>query len=194
MRLSSIFSAALFAVAQATPIANSNVERAAKSPAFFLAGDSTTAVGSGWGDGFLTTLANGSVGKNLAKSGATTASFVSDGVWANVLAAVKASESTYTPYVTIQVCQYGLYFFFTFNLTMSSSATTTRSQLALINSRSTCLSWSQTSSVLGEHRFLSPPLHAETGTIRPTPFSTPSSLKWMLLEKLLRQITSDGLI
>lgn len=129
MRFSSIFSVALFAVAQATPITDSNVERAAKPPAFLLAGDSTTAVNSCWGDGLLATLTNGSVGKNLAKSGATTASFVSDGVWANVLAAVKTSETTYTPYVT--------------------------------------------SSAQGEHRFLSPPLHAEPGTIRLIAFSTP---------------------
>jgi hypothetical protein len=57
----------------------------------------------GWGDGFLATLVNGSIGTNFAHSGATTASFVAGGYWAKVLDAVKKSKSTYHPYVTIQV-------------------------------------------------------------------------------------------
>ncbi|KAL1595555.1 hypothetical protein SLS59_008192 [Nothophoma quercina] len=79
----------------------------AKPPAFFLAGDSTTAVqsagGGGWGDGFLnTTLKNGATGKNFGHNGATTVSFRSGGDWAIVLSAAKTAASKYTPYVTIQ--------------------------------------------------------------------------------------------
>ncbi|KAF3047510.1 hypothetical protein E8E12_009614 [Didymella heteroderae] len=79
----------------------------AKPPAFFLAGDSTTAVqsagGGGWGDGFLnTTLKHGATGKNFGHNGATTVSFRAGGDWANVLSAVKSVASKYSPYVTIQ--------------------------------------------------------------------------------------------
>ncbi|KAH6637591.1 SGNH hydrolase-type esterase domain-containing protein [Boeremia exigua] len=78
-----------------------------KSPAFFLAGDSTTAVqsagGGGWGDGFLnTTLKKGATGKNFGHNGATTVSFRNGGDWDNVLAAAKSSLEKYSPYVTIQ--------------------------------------------------------------------------------------------
>lgn len=76
-------------------------------PAFFLAGDSTTAVqaasGGGWGNGFLTTLHNGSVGVNYGHNGATTVSFVNGGDWAKVLAGVTKYKGLYTPFVTIQV-------------------------------------------------------------------------------------------
>ncbi|KAL2126920.1 hypothetical protein VTI74DRAFT_11611 [Chaetomium olivicolor] len=51
------------------------VDRKARPPAFFLAGDSTTAVSGGWGDGFLATLRNGAIGQNKGHTGATTASF-----------------------------------------------------------------------------------------------------------------------
>ncbi|KAJ4344108.1 hypothetical protein N0V95_006352 [Ascochyta clinopodiicola] len=85
------------AIAAATP----------KPPAFFLAGDSTTAVqsanGGGWGAGFLnTTIKNGATGKNFGHNGATTVSFRAGGDWANVLAAAKAATVKYAPYVTIQ--------------------------------------------------------------------------------------------
>ncbi|KFY89760.1 hypothetical protein V500_05508 [Pseudogymnoascus sp. VKM F-4518 (FW-2643)] len=76
--------------------------RADKPAAFFLAGDSTTAVGGGWGDGFLTTLQNGAIGTNFGDSGATTASFVAEGYWAKVIATVNDNKASYTPYVTIQ--------------------------------------------------------------------------------------------
>ncbi|KAL9113158.1 MAG: hypothetical protein Q9227_002770 [Pyrenula ochraceoflavens] len=57
----------------------------------------------GWGDGFLnTTLVNGATGKNFGHNGATTVSFVAGGDWANVLAAVNASQQAYQPFVTIQ--------------------------------------------------------------------------------------------
>lgn len=76
--------------------------------AFFLAGDSTTAIqssgGGGWGDGFLTTLHRGTFGINYGHDGATTASFVSGGDWATVLASVSEYKDSYSPFVTIQVC------------------------------------------------------------------------------------------
>lgn len=75
-------------------------------PAFFLAGDSTTAVqsadGGGWGVGFLATLTKGSWGIDLGHNGATTVSFVEDGYWANVIDAVKSNATTYQPIVSIQ--------------------------------------------------------------------------------------------
>jgi hypothetical protein len=95
-------------------VSASPVERATKPPVFLLAGDSTTATpsgsGGGWGDGFLGTLANGAIGTNYGHNGATTASFVSGGDWATVLAAVKSKKTSYTPYVTIQVCVSALSF------------------------------------------------------------------------------------
>lgn len=82
--------------------------RADKPAAFYLAGDSTTAVqstnGGGWGNGFLnTTLKNGAIGKNYGHNGATTVSFREGGDWATVLGAVEDAKADYTPYVTIQV-------------------------------------------------------------------------------------------
>jgi hypothetical protein len=79
--------------------------------AFFLAGDSTTARqstgGGGWGNGFLTTLKNGSFGMNYGHNGATTVSFRSGGDWAKVLAKVNQSLTLdYKPFVTIQVCEW----------------------------------------------------------------------------------------
>lgn len=77
--------------------------------AFFLAGDSTTAVinaaktGGGWGDGFLTTLKNEAIGFNFGHNGATTVSFRNGGDWANVLAGVAANKTKYQAFVTIQV-------------------------------------------------------------------------------------------
>lgn len=88
----------------------SPVERATKPPIFFLAGDSTTAPpsgsGGGWGDGFLGTLVGGAKGTNYGHNGATTATFVSGGDWAKVIVAVNSNKASYTPYVTIQVCEY----------------------------------------------------------------------------------------
>lgn len=77
-----------------------------KPAAFFLAGDSTTAVqstgGGGWGNGFLATLKSPSYGVNKGHNGATTVSFVSGGDWSQVLSLVKNATSTYDVYVTIQ--------------------------------------------------------------------------------------------
>ncbi|KAK3902820.1 SGNH hydrolase-type esterase domain-containing protein [Staphylotrichum tortipilum] len=71
-------------------------------PEFFLAGDSTTAIGGGWGDGFLAVLRNGATGYNKGHNGATTASFVAGGDWATVLSLVKNSKAKDQRYVTIQ--------------------------------------------------------------------------------------------
>ncbi|KAF2856379.1 carbohydrate esterase family 12 protein [Plenodomus tracheiphilus IPT5] len=95
--------ASLTSFATALPAKDSKV----KPPAFFLAGDSTTAVqsagGGGWGAGFLnTTLQKGATGKNFGHNGATTVSFRTGGDWSAVLDAAKASLPNYTPYVTIQ--------------------------------------------------------------------------------------------
>jgi len=104
----SIFATSLFGLAWASPL---NSKRASKPPAFFLAGDSTTAKitgttlasgGGGWGDGFLATLVNGATGINFGHDGATTVSFVSGGDWANVLDEVKNHTGAYDSYVTIQ--------------------------------------------------------------------------------------------
>ncbi|KAI9925333.1 hypothetical protein AWENTII_011813 [Aspergillus wentii] len=85
----------------------SALPRDSRPPAFFLAGDSTTATqspgGGGWGDGFLnTTLHHGAYGRNYGHNGATTVSFRAGGDWNNVLSSVKQSKSEYNPYVTIQ--------------------------------------------------------------------------------------------
>lgn len=106
MHFSTIVSLAFAATAQAVPAlihGDINVQRGTKPAAFFLAGDSTTDTDGGWGNGFLTTLKNGAIGTNFGHSGATTASFVADKDWANVIKAVKANAAKYSPYVTIQV-------------------------------------------------------------------------------------------
>ena len=78
-----------------------------KPAAFFLAGDSTTAVqstnGGGWGNGFLSFLRNGAWGINYGHNGATTVSFVAGGDWATVIGRVEESTSDFDVYVTIQV-------------------------------------------------------------------------------------------
>ena len=75
-----------------------------KAAYFVLAGDSTTAVGGGWGDGFLeTTLLAPAAGINLGHSGATTKSFRAGGDWANVTRDIGAYKQDYNVYVTIQV-------------------------------------------------------------------------------------------
>ncbi|KAL4804165.1 SGNH hydrolase-type esterase domain-containing protein [Aspergillus unguis] len=71
-------------------------------PAFFLAGDSTTAPDGGWGDAFVADLTDSSTGTNYGDSGATTGSFRAEGFWDEVLSAVEGAVDAYTPYVTIQ--------------------------------------------------------------------------------------------
>lgn len=79
-----------------------------KPPAFFLAGDSTTAIqstdGGGWGDGFLATLRKdkGSFGINYGHNGFTTVTFKNQGDWSWVLDSVNKYKATHEPYVTIQ--------------------------------------------------------------------------------------------
>ena len=82
------------------PCSTNNLD---KPPAFFLAGDSTTAINGGWGNGFLSFLQPPSWGINQGHSGATTASFVAGGDWARVIANVKNNTSkSYPSVVTIQ--------------------------------------------------------------------------------------------
>lgn len=77
-----------------------------KPAAFFLAGDSTTAVqssnGGGWGNGFLATLKSPAYGVNKGHNGATTVSFVKGGDWGQVLELAKNATDNYRVYVTIQ--------------------------------------------------------------------------------------------
>ncbi|KAH7081337.1 SGNH hydrolase-type esterase domain-containing protein [Paraphoma chrysanthemicola] len=99
MRFSSLL--ALLPLACAAPAAL--IERAPRPVYWVLAGDSTTATAGGWGDAFLsTTVAAGSSGRNLGKSGASTRSFRAGGNWANVLSEVNKNKANYNVYVTIQ--------------------------------------------------------------------------------------------
>ncbi|EHA57492.1 hypothetical protein MGG_15479 [Pyricularia oryzae 70-15] len=76
--------------------------------AFFLAGDSTTAIqspnGGGWGTGFLSYLNDtaGAWGVNHGINGATTASFVDAGEWARVISSVQQHSANSSCVVTIQ--------------------------------------------------------------------------------------------
>ncbi|KAM0808467.1 putative SGNH hydrolase-type esterase domain-containing protein [Seiridium cardinale] len=88
---------ALPAVALAFPTKNGN----SKHPAFFLAGDSTTAIDGGWGNGLLATLRNPAWGLNIGQSGATTVSYQQGGNWTNITAHVGAYATKYNTYVTI---------------------------------------------------------------------------------------------
>jgi lysophospholipase L1-like esterase len=77
--------------------------RLTKAPAFFLAGDSTTAPNGGWGDCFLANnIANGSTGTNYGHSGTTTDSFRALGDWDDVISAATNATADYTPFITIQ--------------------------------------------------------------------------------------------
>ncbi|KAI0123336.1 GDSL-like Lipase/Acylhydrolase [Xylariales sp. AK1849] len=78
-----------------------------RTPAFILAGDSTTAVqstgGGGWGNGFLSFLKSPAWGINKGHNGATTVSFVDGGDWANVTGSVdQAIGEGFEAWVTIQ--------------------------------------------------------------------------------------------
>ncbi|KAH9889592.1 carbohydrate esterase family 12 protein [Xylariomycetidae sp. FL2044] len=76
-------------------------ECSSKTPALFLAGDSTTAPDGGWGDGLLATLISPAWGVNIGKSGATTVSFVNGGSWDNVTTHLEEFSVEYDCYVTI---------------------------------------------------------------------------------------------
>ncbi|KAL3456250.1 SGNH hydrolase-type esterase domain-containing protein [Aspergillus heterothallicus] len=88
---------ALLGIARAKPCQTRDLP-----PAFFLAGDSTTAPNGGWGDAFVASLIDGSIGTNFGHSGATTSSFRSGGDWDELLAAVESHKDAYRPIVTIQ--------------------------------------------------------------------------------------------
>ncbi|OLN86867.1 Rhamnogalacturonan acetylesterase RhgT 2 [Colletotrichum chlorophyti] len=106
MKPQSLLSAALLpALAMAAPSASLD-KKAAKPPAFFLAGDSTTAVqstgGGGWGNGFLSFLKKPAFGTNYGRNGRTTVDYVSQGHWATVKKAVEDNKAKFDVYVTIQ--------------------------------------------------------------------------------------------
>ena len=74
-----------------------------KTPAFFLAGDSTTALDGGWGNGVLNPLIKPAWGVNIGQSGATTASFIAAGNWSNITTHLQDYSKKYDCYVTISV-------------------------------------------------------------------------------------------
>lgn len=77
--------------------------RPGKPPFFLLSGDSTTAIGGGWGEGFLNhTLKAPASGIDYGHNGSTTVSFRAGGDWATVISQVKNHEANSSVYVTIQ--------------------------------------------------------------------------------------------
>ncbi|KAF6838000.1 GDSL-like Lipase/Acylhydrolase [Colletotrichum musicola] len=106
MKFQSLLSAAAFLPALATAAPSADKRASAKPPAFFLAGDSTTAVqaenGGGWGNGFLSFLKSPAKGTNYGRNGRTTVDYVSQGHWATVKKAVQDSVGDFDVYVTIQ--------------------------------------------------------------------------------------------
>lgn len=81
-----------------------------KPPAFFLAGDSMTAVqsadGGGYGLGFLSFLKSPAWGIDYGQNGATTVSFVQGGVqgnWTAVMSALEGAKEEFEVFVPIMV-------------------------------------------------------------------------------------------
>jgi len=105
--------AALLNSAAATPFksyprGDEILGRSNKPPAFFLAGDSTTAAqtfpdsGGGWGTGFFATLQNGALGSNYGQNGATTVSFAAGGQINDLVESVSRYTEYFNVFVTIQ--------------------------------------------------------------------------------------------
>lgn len=105
-QLSAIVGTAATIAAAAGPL-RQRFNCSGKAPAFFLAGDSTTATqsinGGGWGNGFLSFLRSPAWGVNYGHNGATTVSFVNGGDWATVLGQVENATRDFDVFVTIQV-------------------------------------------------------------------------------------------
>ena len=102
MKLSNIIAPLLATGAAAAAVLRPR-QTESKPVYFVLAGDSTTAVNGGWGDGFLeNTLLAPAAGINLGHSGATTVSFRAGGDWANVLDEIESHTATHEVFVTIQ--------------------------------------------------------------------------------------------
>ncbi|KAI1809657.1 carbohydrate esterase family 12 protein [Poronia punctata] len=97
-RIGAVLSSAL---TLATACSGCGLPAGARPPAFFLAGDSTTAVDGGWGNGLLAPLVRPAWGVNIGQSGATTASFIGGGNWSNVVTHLKGYAGKYDCYVTI---------------------------------------------------------------------------------------------
>ncbi|KAF2164013.1 carbohydrate esterase family 12 protein [Zasmidium cellare ATCC 36951] len=99
MRTLSIL-ASTFSLVFSSPLSS---RQSPKVPFFLLVGDSTTAIGGGWGDGFLNhTLKAPASGLNYGHSGATTVSFRAGGDWATVLSQITTHQADSSVYVTIQ--------------------------------------------------------------------------------------------
>lgn len=103
MLASSLLAPLLLPLASAAAV----LTRADKPPAFFLAGDSTTAANGGYGDDFLSFLTNEAWGANYAKSGASTVSFKADGNWAALMKMVHENLRDNQVFVTIEVSALG---------------------------------------------------------------------------------------
>ncbi|KAJ3004663.1 hypothetical protein HKX48_001108 [Thoreauomyces humboldtii] len=111
MHLTSLFTAAVLTLATvastatipaataACPIATSTTPKYS----FTLAGDSTVAPGSGWGNDFCSLIKGCAPCLNAAIKGTTTASFRADGGWKTVLDNVRSSKALgQTPLVAMQ--------------------------------------------------------------------------------------------
>jgi lysophospholipase L1-like esterase len=101
----------LFLGVSASPIAKERCDdddstvkvSAAGRPVYrLLSGDSTTASGSGWGDGFLNKTVENGAGHNYAFRGATTKMFQDVGAWKKVLFDIPKYKDTHDVRVTIQ--------------------------------------------------------------------------------------------
>ncbi|CAA7267025.1 unnamed protein product [Cyclocybe aegerita] len=103
--------AALSASAFVLPSALALAVKAVPPTSFVLVGDSTTANGGGWGNGFcgstitgnIASLAPGTLCINTARNGTTTGTFVAEGFWDASVAAIKGEVAKgRRTYVTIQ--------------------------------------------------------------------------------------------
>lgn len=107
--------ALLWAAALCAPLASAAPRsqiavNSTKPPAFFLAGDSMTAVqtvsGGGYGVGFLSFLKSPAWGIDYGQNGATTVSFVQGGTqgnWTAVIDALNGAKEDYEVFVPIMV-------------------------------------------------------------------------------------------
>lgn len=101
--LTLIFAAALATLATARPSVPRQETCLARRPAFVLAGDSTTAIGGGWGNGFSSFWQEYAWGVNLGHNGSTVPSFISGGDWDRAKLYVQDNIAWNDIYVTIQV-------------------------------------------------------------------------------------------
>jgi len=67
-----------------------------------LVGDSTMAINNGWGPGFCADVVREVTCVNVAKNGRSSGSFRAEGLWANVMEALKHNQDYKATYVLIQ--------------------------------------------------------------------------------------------